>query len=402
MKEQRNMDTLYRAKPYIPEESKQDVLDRFDNILSTGGLIQGKYVAEFEELVRKRIWVDNAVATTSCGTGLETVLIASGIKGKKFIVPTQTFAASVNCIIRSGNTPIITDVNSETQCLDFDIIKREVEKDKDIAGVVLVMMAGLIPPDILDIEAYCKDKGLFLLTDDAHSLGANYYDEYTDSIRFAGTFGDAGVFSFYPSKIITTGEGGMITTNNSELAEKCRVVRNHGTSRNDGKYEGLDYGYTCEMPSTNYRMTEFCAALGISQMEHLDDWLEKRNDIADEYEWHLGKLDWLSTPISPHNVYQSYWQYIVRIRKHWDREEFCKKLLDEHKIPTANAYSPLCHQQKIYKNYLSSFGFKNSEKMIKEIFSLPMYVELSTDNINYIARGIKSWMTDNIEVNEGC
>ena len=138
------------------------------------------------------------------------------------------------------------------------------------------MMAGAIPPDILDIEAYCKDKGLFLLTDDAHSLGANYYDEYSDNIRFAGTFGDAGVFSFYPSKIITTGEGGMITTDNDELAEKCRVVRNHGTVRNDGKYKGLDYGYTCGMPATNYRMTEFCAALGITQMKYLDEWLEKR------------------------------------------------------------------------------------------------------------------------------
>jgi dTDP-4-amino-4,6-dideoxygalactose transaminase len=208
------MDTLYRAKPYLPKESKKEVLDRFDNILSTGGLIQGKYVSEFEELIKERIWTKNAIATTSCGTGLETVLIASGIKGKKFLVPTQTFAASVNCIIRSGNTPIITDVNPVTQCLDFEIIAREVEKDKDIAGVVLVMMAGAIPPDILDIEAYCKDTGLFLLTDDAHSLGANYYDEYSDNIRFAGTFGDAGVFSFYPSKIITTGDGVMITTEN--------------------------------------------------------------------------------------------------------------------------------------------------------------------------------------------
>jgi len=398
------MDTLYRAKPYLPKEGKKEVLDRFDNILSTGGLIQGKYVAEFEELIKNRIWTKNAVATTSCGTGLETVLIASGIKGKKFLVPTQTFAASVNCILRSGNIPIITDVNPDTQCLDYKIIRREVERDKDIAGVVLVTMAGLIPPDILDIEAYCKNIGLFLLTDDAHSLGANYYDEYTDNIRFAGTFGDAGVFSFYPSKIITTGEGGMITTDNDELAEKCRVVRNHGTVRNDGKYEGLDYGYTCDMPATNYRMTEFCAALGITQMKYLDEWLEKRNDIADEYERQLNELDWLSTPYRERMVYQSWWQYICHIDKHWDREEFCKKLLDEYDIPTANAYSPLCHQQKIYEKYLSDFGFENAERMIKNIFSLPMYVELTKDQIEYVCNSIKSlyWENfNNIQIN-GC
>ena len=398
------MDTLYRAKPYLPKESKKEVLDRFDNILSTGGLIQGKYVAEFEELIKNRIWTKNAVATTSCGTGLETVLIASGIKGKKFLVPTQTFAASVNCILRSGNIPIITDVNPDTQCLDFKIIQREVERDKDVAGVVLVTMAGLIPPDILDIEAYCKNIGLFLLTDDAHSFGANYYDEYTDNIRFAGTFGDAGVFSFYPSKIITTGEGGMITTDNDELAEKCRVVRNHGTVRNDGKYEGLDYGYTCDMPATNYRMTEFCAALGITQMKYLDEWLEKRNDIADEYERQLNELDWLSTPYRDRMVYQSWWQYICHIDTHWDREEFCKKLLDEYDIPTANAYSPLCHQQKIYEKYLSDFGFENAEHMIKNIFSLPMYVELTKDQVEYVCNSIKSlyWENfNNIQIN-GC
>ncbi len=116
------MDTLYRAKPYLQKESKKEVLDRFDNILSTGGLIQGKYVSEFEELIKERIWTKNAIATTSCGTGLETVLIASGIKGKKFLVPTQTFAASVNCIIRSGNTPIITDVTNSCISQNFNDI----------------------------------------------------------------------------------------------------------------------------------------------------------------------------------------------------------------------------------------------------------------------------------------
>jgi perosamine synthetase len=129
--------------------------------------------------------------------------------------------------------------------------------DEDVAGIVLVNMAGLITPEMLEIEEYCNDNQMFLLTDDAHSLGAKYYDVYTDHLRSAGTFGDAGVFSFYPSKIITTGEGGMITTNDDKLAEKCRVIRNHGTVRNEMLVEGLDYGVTCEIPSTNYRMTEF-------------------------------------------------------------------------------------------------------------------------------------------------
>ena len=117
------MDTLYRAKPYIPSVTHKWILRKFETILQTGALIQGQHVGEFEKEACHMFDVKNAIATTSCGTGLETVLLASGIKGKQFIVPTQTFAASVNCIIRTGNIPLIVDVDSETQCLSLDIIK---------------------------------------------------------------------------------------------------------------------------------------------------------------------------------------------------------------------------------------------------------------------------------------
>jgi len=335
--------------------------------------------------------VKNAVATTSCGTGLETVLIASGIKGKRFIVPTQTFAASVNCIIRTGNTPLIVDVDSDTQCLSLDIIKKSMEEagQGKIGGVVLVHMSGLITPEMEEIEKYCKDNDLFLLTDDAHSYGAQLYNPYKDERRCAGTFGDAGVFSFYPSKIITTGEGGMITTNNDELAEKCRVVRNHGTTRNDGEYQGLDYGYTCAMPSSNYRMSEFHAVLGLAQNKYLQSFIERRNEIADIYNERLSKVEWLQTPFKDDMIKQTYWQYIVKITDGRDRTETLLRLLDEYEIPTANAYSPLCHEQEIYKGYLSSNGYKNSEEFITKIFSLPMYVEMTDEQVHYICRTIE-------------
>ena len=214
---------LHRAKPYIPQSSKAWIMTKYREILDTGQLIQGKYVEQFENEVKDTVGVKNAVATTSCGTGLETVLIASEIRNKKFIVPTQTFAASVNCIIRSGNEPLIVDVDSRTQCLSLDIIKENLTDD--VGGIVLVHMSGLITPDIIEIEDFCKDNNLFLLTDDAHAYGSKYYENNKDHIRPAGSFGNAGVFSFYPSKIMTTAEGGMITTNDDELAERCRVVR---------------------------------------------------------------------------------------------------------------------------------------------------------------------------------
>ena len=229
---------LHRAKPYIPQSSKAWIMTKYREILDTGQLIQGKYVEQFENEVKDTVGVKNAVATTSCGTGLETVLIASEIRNKKFIVPTQTFAASVNCIIRSGNEPLIVDVDSRTQCLSLDIVKENLTDD--VGGIVLVHMSGLITPNIIEIEDFCKDNNLFLLTDDAHAYGSKYYEINKHHIRPAGSFGNAGVFSFYPSKIMTAAEGGMITTNDDELAERCRVVRNHGIRRNDGKHQGLD------------------------------------------------------------------------------------------------------------------------------------------------------------------
>ena len=185
----------HRAKPYIPDSDKEWILGKYKEILDTGGLIQGKYVSQFEDSVATYVGTKHAIAVSSCGVGLEIALRATGITGKKFIVPTQTFVASVSCILRSGNIPIVADVDEKTQCLSLDSIKKNM--GKDVAGIVLVHMAGLITPEIFKIKQYCKDNNLFFLTDDAHSFGAEI--KYGDEGFFSGNAGDVGVFSFYPS-----------------------------------------------------------------------------------------------------------------------------------------------------------------------------------------------------------
>ena len=376
----------HRAKPYIPESDKDWIIEKYREILDTGGLIQGKYVSEFENKVSERIGTKHAIAVSSCGVGLEIALRATGINGKKFIVPTQTFVASVSCIIRSGNIPIIADVDKTTQCLSLQSIKDNM--DSDVAGVVLVHMAGLITPEIFEIKQYCKDNNLFFLTDDAHSFGAEIYNEYEDHRIHAGDVGDVGVFSFYPSKIITTAEGGMITTNDDELADKLRVLRNHGTVRNDMLVDGLDYGVRCEIPSSNYRMTEFQGVLGLSQIKHTDDWVTRRNEIANLYRENLKDIEWLTLPPYYENIKQTWWQYIVKLDKNIDRTNFLKKLMDKG-LPTANAYWPACHQQKVFKSYVSKNGCPISDSFLENHFSLPMYVELTDDEVNQICEIVR-------------
>ena len=329
------MKPIYRAKPYIPNDIKDSILETFKEILDTGGLIQGKYVSEFEGEVKELVKVSNAVATTSCGTGLETVLIASGIKNKKFIVPTQTFAASVNCIIRSGNEPLIVDVDEVTQCLSIDIIKENFSED--VGGVVLVHMSGLITPEIVEIENFCKDNNLFLLTDDAHAYGASYYDTYGGEVRCAGSFGDAGVFSFYPSKIITTAEGGMITTNNNELAEKCKILRKNGA---DGRYHHVEIGWNAKMPDPN-------AALGISQLKRIDKILDKKNQLADYYNKKLEGISEITIPTIRDYNKHTFMLYVILFKNNGLREKI-RIGLENKGVETRINFPPL-HLQPIYK-----------------------------------------------------
>mgnify|MGYP003111304290 FL=1 len=374
----------HRAKPYIPDSDKTWILDKYKEILDTGGLIQGKYVEEFENEVKKFIGTKHAIAVASCGVGLEIALRATGITGKKFLVPTQTFVASVSCIIRSGNTPVIIDVDETTQCLSLDSIKNNI--DSDVAGIVLVHMAGLITPEIFKIQQFCKENDLFFLTDDAHSFGATIKDNSNNKI-FAGNIGDVGVFSFYPSKIITTAEGGMITTNDDELADKLRVLRNHGTVRNEMLVQGLDYGVRCEIPSSNYRMTEFQGVLGLSQIKHINDWVKRRNEIANLYRENLKDTNWLTLPPYYENIEQTWWQYIVKLIG-FNRTSFLTSLMEKG-LPTANAYWPACHQQDIFKPYVSELGCPISDKYLENHFSLPMYVELKDEEVNDICQIVK-------------
>ena len=376
----------HRAKPYIPDSDKEWILEKYKEILDTGGLIQGKYVSQFEDSVATYVGTKHAIAVSSCGVGLEIALRATSITGKKFIVPTQTFVASVSCILRSGNIPIVADVDETTQCLSLDSIKKNM--DDNVAGIVLVHMAGLITPEIFEIKQYCKDNNLFFLTDDAHSFGSTIYDEYKDRRFYSGDVGDVGVFSFYPSKIITTAEGGMITTNDDELADKLRILRNHGTMRNDMVVEGLDYGVRCEIPSSNYRMTEFQGVLGLSQIKHIREWVAHRNIIANVYKHHLGDVEWLTLPPYYENIRQTWWQYIVKLDDSIDRTDFLKRLMDKG-IPTANAYWPACHQQEVFKPYVSKHGCPTSDSFLEQHFSLPMYVELTVEDVENICEIVK-------------
>ena len=372
------MNKLYRAKPYFPEQDKDYILDTWKEILDTGQFIQGKYVLELEKQFAEYCNTRYAIATSTGATALEVSLRASGIEGKKFLVPTQTFAASVSSIIRSNNIPVIIDINPMTQCMDHDTILKHL--DEDVAGIMLVHMAGLITPEYYKIKELCDTHGLILIEDASHAVGASI-----DGIK-AGNLGLAGCFSLFATKIITSGEGGIITTNDHEFAEKCRIIRNHGCIRNEGVYSGIDYGVTCMHASSNYRMPEMSAVVGISQVQHIDAFVAKRNELANRYKERITNTKIKLQAVSDNTV-MTWWQYIVvidGIKTADERAQLCNTLLHEYQIPTANAYWPACHEQPAFLNYLSEYGYNRSDDLLKRHIALPMYVEMTIDQVDYI------------------
>ena len=229
-----------RAKPYFSEVDRKEITSKIDGILKSGHIAQGKYVAEFEDKFSEEVGSKHGIATNSCTSALEVSIRALGIKNKTILVPTNTFVASVNSIILSGNTPLIVDIDEETLCMSLDSISENMSND--VGAILWVTMAGLVTTDVLVAREICKKLNIHLIEDAAHAHGASVYDSHYDRIFKAGNIGDVGCFSFYPSKVLATGEGGMITTNNDEVADRCRIMRYHGVTRAEGDLEGVDYG----------------------------------------------------------------------------------------------------------------------------------------------------------------
>ena len=378
----KNMDTkLYRAKPYIPQEDKQYILSEWKNILDTGMFVQGKNVEKLEKLVAEYCNVKHAIATSSGGTALEVALMATGIKNKKFIVCTQTYVASISAIIRSGNIPVIVDMDEKFHGLSSNIINKYI--DSDTAGVMLVHMAGYIASDYKEIQKICKQNNLLLIEDAAHAMGASIEGNK------AGAISDIGCFSFFPTKIITTGEGGIITTNNDEIAEQARIIRNHGCVRAEAKIPGLDYGVVCTYASNNFRMQELSAVLGISQMQRVDEFVAKRNILAERYYQNLKPLKSLTCPneyLSKDQIH-SWWQYMIVVDKSVDRTNLAESLL-QNNIPTANAYWPPCHEQPVLKEY-STNDYPVVDDILNRHLALPIYVEMSLEQVDFVCDTLK-------------
>jgi perosamine synthetase len=363
------------SKPLIEDADIAAVVD----VLKSGWLIHGPKNEEFERMFAAYIGTKHALTMNSCASALHVALIVNGIgKGDKVVIPSFTHSATANCVVTSGATPVFADVNMETFNIDTDDLERKITKD--VKAVIVVHYAGSCC-DMDEIMRIIKKHNLVLIEDVAESCGTSYKG------RKLGSFG-TGCFSFFPTKNMTTGEGGALTINiDSGYNDACCMV-SHGVDKStwakpDPKCSWRRLQRTI---GYNFRLTNFQAALGIEQLKKLDRMNENREKIAGMYTAHLKGFDCFRPQkivegCSP--TYQMYTMLTVGI----DRNVFLQKL-KEKGVGAAVHFDPPVHLQPFYRDLLGEQKLPNTEVLSQSICTLPIYPNMTKQEVNYVLTSI--------------
>ncbi|MFA5933004.1 MAG: aminotransferase class I/II-fold pyridoxal phosphate-dependent enzyme [Microgenomates group bacterium] len=375
-KTNRHNDKIQIAKPFIDETDKRAVMD----VLESGWLSLGPKYKEFETNIASYTSATYACAVSSGTSGLHLAVIALGLKaGDEVITTPFSFVASSNCLIYEGVKPVFVDIEEETFNLDPDKIEAAITKRTKAILVVHIFGQSARMDKILKIAKKYKLK---VIEDSCESLGARFQDKMT------GTFGDIGVYSFYPNKQMTTGEGAVIVTNSKKLYELCDSLRNQGRGLRESK-KGKDWDWLMsERVGYNYRMDEMSAALGVTQLQKIDWMIGERRKIVDLYKKYLGEMESIMVPIIGKNRTHTWFVYVIRVLN--NKRDKLMSDLSASGIQV-RPYLPAIHLQSFMKKM---FGFKKgdfpvTENISSQTLALPFYIGLAEDDIKYIANKIR-------------
>jgi len=349
-----------------PEEIKA-----IEEVLRSGALTQGAKVKTFEEQFAAYIGAKYAIATNSGTSALHTALLGSGIgTGDEVITTPFSFIAAANAVLYAGAKPVFADIDEASFNIDPEKIEENITNRTK--ALLVVHLFGQ-PCDMGQIMKICRENGLTLIEDACQAHGAEFDG------KKVGAFG-TGCFSFYPSKNLVTGEGGMITTNDKKVAEKAEMIRNHGQTKT----------YVHDMLGYNYRMTDLAAAIGICQLKKLDAFNKKRIKNAEFLTKEIGKIDGLIPPRVMPNVKHVFHQYTIRVTEDFgmSRDELKQRL--GKKGIDARAYYPIpIHKQPLYKKLGYRDDLPISEKAANEVLSLPVHPSLTGGDLKKIVGAMK-------------
>jgi len=373
-------------KPYITEDDIVSVVDS----LKKGWITMGNKTLEFEEKFNNYIGSQCSIAVNSCTAALHLALKVIGIvRGDEVIVPSTTFVATAEVVNYFNAKPVLVDIDSETHLIDVSKIEEKITKRT--RAIIPVHFSGQ-PADMDEILEIAKRYNLYVIEDAAHALPASYKG------RKIGTIGDLTCFSFYATKTLATGEGGMITTENDEWAERIRILRLHGISKDAWKrysregtweYDVLENGY-------KYNMTDINAALGLAQLRKLEWMWKKRREIAEKYNEAFKDLEEVTLYKVKEDRETSWHLYPLKLNLEAlkiSRNEFIERL-KEKGIGTSVHFIPL------YRfSYYRRFGYKiedfpNSEWVFERVVSLPIFPGMTDEEVNYVIENVVEILKD--------
>jgi dTDP-4-amino-4,6-dideoxygalactose transaminase len=367
------------ARPSIGEEEEQAVVAA----LRSGWVSQGPKVAEFERQFAAYVSARNAVAVTSCTTALHLALIAAGVgPGDEVVCPSLSFIATANAIVHAGAIPVFADADATTYNIDPACIERAITTRT--RAILLVHQVGL-PAALDEIQAIAREHGLVVVEDAACAVGAEYHGE-----RIGRPHAAIACFSFHPRKVLTTGEGGMITTSDDDLAARMRRMRQHGMSVSDLARHGAtrvtaesydELGY-------NYRMTDMQAALGMVQLRRLDEMLSKRRELAKRYTQRLESLPWVIPPHESPGVRHSYQSYMARLTSDAPvgRDELMQNLLDRG-VSTRRGIMAI-HREAPYRGDWDTL-LPMTNMLTDSTIILPLFYGMTEDDLDYVVECIE-------------
>jgi perosamine synthetase len=361
----------------IPEEDRRQILARIDEALRTGVLTLGENGRAFETSFARTVGTQFAVAVQSGTSALEIVLRSLGVEGREVVVPSNTFFATPAAVIHAGGRPRFADVERATMGLTVETVAAVVSSAT--VAVIVVHIAGTVSPETPKIAEFCRDRDLFLVEDAAHAHAS------TLDGRMAGTFGAAAAFSFYPTKVITAGEGGMIVTDDETIYGQAIQYRDQGK-------EGFLTNFHVRM-GYNWRLSELHAAVGLSQLGRLGEFVAERRRVAQAYTRRLAGVAGIAPLVPPDGSCPNFYKYVALLDQGVDRLAFKRTLKERFQVSlSGEVYETPCHHQPVFKSWAEG-EFPVAEEVCSRHVCLPIYPGMTEAEIDHVVSSLQETLS---------
>lgn len=359
-------------KVHFSESDRSEILSRIDRCLANGRVAQGENIEEFETRFAQYLGCKHAVALSSGGSALEAAMWALDVRDKEVLIPTNTFLATASGVLAAGGTVKLVDIDPFTIAPSTSTLSGAI--GPNTAGVIIVHIGGVISHELAEIRSLCERTGMWLFEDCAHAHGSAL-----DNTK-AGLFGVGGAYSFFSTKVITSGEGGMLVTNDDKLADRVRLLRNYGK-----RDPWVTY---CEDVGMNWRLNELAAIIGTVHLRRLDQFIEWREKIASLYTSKLAGVRNLRT-IQPWGR-ASWYKYIVVLPPDIDRNGV-KAYAEARGVRlSAGVYDLPLHRQPVAAKLRWQGDFPGADAFCDRHICLPLYYGMTNEEAEYVAETVKS------------